>query len=106
MEVLDLNKLRLRRFPHQPYCAWALYGEQGLGSPAGPVLAPRGQRRKYWRDVLDDNRGLALALVPPQPQRPIHPCRREIGPVEPASVVEVLMAIPSRSSASRGRLLW
>jgi hypothetical protein len=27
MEVLDLNKLRLRRFPHQPYCAWALYGE-------------------------------------------------------------------------------
>ena len=26
-EVLGLNELRLRRFPHQPYCAWAVFGE-------------------------------------------------------------------------------
>lgn len=26
-EVIGLNNLRLRRFPHQPYCAWAVYGE-------------------------------------------------------------------------------
>ncbi len=26
-EVLGLNNLRLRRFPHQPYAAWAVYGE-------------------------------------------------------------------------------
>lgn len=26
-EVIGINKLRLRRFPHQPYCAWAVYGE-------------------------------------------------------------------------------
>ena len=26
-EVLGLNKLALRRFPHQPYCAWAVFGE-------------------------------------------------------------------------------
>lgn len=26
-EVIGLNKLRLRRFPHQPYCAWAVWGE-------------------------------------------------------------------------------
>lgn len=26
-EVLGLNNLRLRRFPHQPYCAWAVFGE-------------------------------------------------------------------------------
>lgn len=26
-EVIGLNKLRLRRSPHQPYCAWAIWGE-------------------------------------------------------------------------------
>lgn len=26
-EVLGLNNLALRHFPHQPYCAWAVYGE-------------------------------------------------------------------------------
>lgn len=26
-EVLGLNNLALRRFPHQSYCAWAVYGE-------------------------------------------------------------------------------
>jgi hypothetical protein len=26
-EVIGLNKLSLRRFPHQPYCAWAVFGE-------------------------------------------------------------------------------
>jgi len=26
-EVLKINNLRLRHFPHQPYCAWAVYGE-------------------------------------------------------------------------------
>ena len=26
-EVLRINHLKLRRFPHQPYCAWAVYGE-------------------------------------------------------------------------------
>ena len=26
-EVLEINNLRLRHFPHQPYCAWAVYGE-------------------------------------------------------------------------------
>jgi hypothetical protein len=26
-EVIGLNNLRLHRFPHQPYCAWAVYGE-------------------------------------------------------------------------------
>ncbi len=26
-EVIGLNNLRLRRFPHQPYSAWAVYGE-------------------------------------------------------------------------------
>ena len=26
-EVLGLNNLRLQRFPHQPFCAWAVYGE-------------------------------------------------------------------------------
>lgn len=26
-EVLGLNKLSLKRFPHQPYCAWAVFGE-------------------------------------------------------------------------------
>jgi hypothetical protein len=26
MEVLGLNNLRLRRDPHQPYCAWAVWG--------------------------------------------------------------------------------
>ena len=25
IEVLGLHNLRLRRFPHQPYCAWAVY---------------------------------------------------------------------------------
>lgn len=27
MEVLGLNSLRLQRDPHQPYCAWAVWGE-------------------------------------------------------------------------------
>jgi hypothetical protein len=27
METLGLNNLRLRRFPHQPFCAWAIYGD-------------------------------------------------------------------------------
>jgi hypothetical protein len=27
LEVLGLNNLALRRHPHQPYCAWAVYGE-------------------------------------------------------------------------------
>jgi hypothetical protein len=27
MEVLELNKLRLHRHPHQPYCAWATFGD-------------------------------------------------------------------------------
>lgn len=27
MEVLGLNNLRLRRHPHQPFCAWAVYGD-------------------------------------------------------------------------------
>jgi hypothetical protein len=26
-EVLGLNKLSLKRYPHQPYCAWAVFGE-------------------------------------------------------------------------------
>jgi hypothetical protein len=26
-EVIGLNNLKLRRFPHQPFCAWAVYGE-------------------------------------------------------------------------------
>jgi hypothetical protein len=26
-EVLGLNKISLRRHPHQPYCAWAVFGE-------------------------------------------------------------------------------
>jgi hypothetical protein len=26
-EVIGINKLSLRRFPHQPYCAWAVFGE-------------------------------------------------------------------------------
>ena len=26
-EVLGLNSLRLHRFPHQPFCAWAVFGE-------------------------------------------------------------------------------
>lgn len=26
-EVLGINKLSLRRFPHQPFCAWAVFGE-------------------------------------------------------------------------------
>jgi hypothetical protein len=26
-EAIGLNNLRLRRFPHQPFCAWAVYGE-------------------------------------------------------------------------------
>lgn len=26
-EVLGLNNIALRRHPHQPYCAWAVYGE-------------------------------------------------------------------------------
>jgi hypothetical protein len=26
-EVIGLNNLKLRRFPHQPYCAWAVFGE-------------------------------------------------------------------------------
>jgi hypothetical protein len=26
-EVIGLGKLRLRRYPHQPYCAWAVWGE-------------------------------------------------------------------------------
>jgi hypothetical protein len=26
-EVFGLGALRLRRFPHQPYCAWAVFGE-------------------------------------------------------------------------------
>jgi hypothetical protein len=26
-EVLGLNNLSLKRFPHQPYCAWAVFGE-------------------------------------------------------------------------------
>jgi hypothetical protein len=26
-EVIGLNNLRLQRFPHQPYCAWAVFGE-------------------------------------------------------------------------------
>jgi hypothetical protein len=26
-EVIGLNKLKLRRFPHQPFCAWAVFGE-------------------------------------------------------------------------------
>ncbi len=27
METLGINKLKLRRFPHQPFCAWAVYGD-------------------------------------------------------------------------------
>ena len=27
IEVLGLNNLRLRRSPHQPFCAWAVFGE-------------------------------------------------------------------------------
>ena len=27
VEVLGLNKLSLQRFPHQPFCAWAVFGE-------------------------------------------------------------------------------
>lgn len=26
-EVLKINSLRLRHFPHQPYCSWAVFGE-------------------------------------------------------------------------------
>lgn len=26
-EIVGLGNLRLRRFPHQPYCAWAVWGE-------------------------------------------------------------------------------
>jgi Macrocin-O-methyltransferase (TylF) len=26
-EVIGLNNLKLHRFPHQPFCAWAIYGE-------------------------------------------------------------------------------
>jgi macrocin-O-methyltransferase TylF-like protien len=26
-EVIGLNKLKLRRFPHQPFCTWAVFGE-------------------------------------------------------------------------------
>lgn len=26
-EVLGINKLSLRRFPHQPFCSWAVFGE-------------------------------------------------------------------------------
>jgi hypothetical protein len=26
-EVLGINRLSLRRFPHQPFCAWAVFGE-------------------------------------------------------------------------------
>ncbi len=26
-EVIGLNKLALRRFPHQPFCAWAVFGD-------------------------------------------------------------------------------
>jgi hypothetical protein len=26
-EVLGLNRLRLRRFPHQPFCSWAVFGD-------------------------------------------------------------------------------
>lgn len=26
-EVIGIKNLRLRRFPHQPYCAWAVWGE-------------------------------------------------------------------------------
>jgi hypothetical protein len=26
-EVLGLDNLRLRRDPHQPYCAWAIWGD-------------------------------------------------------------------------------
>jgi hypothetical protein len=26
-EVIGLNNLKLRRFPHQPFCAWAVFGE-------------------------------------------------------------------------------
>jgi len=27
VEVIGLNNLSLRRFPHQPFCAWAIWGE-------------------------------------------------------------------------------
>jgi hypothetical protein len=27
VEVIGLNNLRLHRFPHQPFCAWAIFGE-------------------------------------------------------------------------------
>jgi hypothetical protein len=26
-EIIGLNNLSLRRFPHQPYCSWAVFGE-------------------------------------------------------------------------------
>jgi hypothetical protein len=26
-EIVGIGNLRLRRFPHQPYCAWAVWGE-------------------------------------------------------------------------------
>ena len=26
-EIIGLNNLKLRRFPHQPFCSWAVFGE-------------------------------------------------------------------------------